>query len=174
MRILFFVLFIIPVPLWAQEQAELALVKKVFAKVQPISIKANREYCGYIGYTKDGKLAASKAVRGRKGTCLAADPTELEVVISSYHTHGAFSTRYANEVPSGDDMETDEAEGVDGWVATPGGRLWYIDTETMVTSQICGIGCLPMDANFKEGDMGEIAQSYSYDQLIRKLTSFSQ
>ncbi|GHE99181.1 hypothetical protein GCM10016455_19890 [Aliiroseovarius zhejiangensis] len=170
MRALFLALFILPLPAWAQEPGELALVKKVFAKLQPISIRADREYCGYIGYDKSGKLVASKAMRGGKGNCMSRDPTELVTVIASYHTHGAFSTRYANEVPSGDDMETDEMEGVDGWVATPGGRLWYIDTTDMVASQICGIGCLPMDARFREGDMGRIAQSYTYGQLIEKLT----
>ncbi|MCK8462972.1 DUF4329 domain-containing protein [Aliiroseovarius sp. S1339] len=172
MRALMFALFIIPLPTWAQDPGELALVKKVFAKLQPISIRANREYCGYIGYDRSGKLVASKAWRGGKDSCQAGDPVNLETVIASYHTHGAFSSRYANEVPSGDDMETDEIEGVDGWVATPGGRLWYIDTQDMVTSQICGIGCLPMDAKFREGDMGRIAPSYHYDQLIEKLLTF--
>lgn len=128
MRGLIFLLFIIPSSLFAQERGELALVKKVFAKLQPISIKANREYCGYIGYDRAGKLVATPAKRGRRGTCLPNDPDSLEVVIASYHTHGAHSTRYVNEVPSGEDMEGDEAEGIDGWVATPGGRLWYIDT----------------------------------------------
>ena len=174
MRKLFFALFIVPLPALAQEPGELQLVKKVFAKLQPISIKANREYCGYIGYNSAGKLVASNAKRGRKGSCLANDPQNIETVIASYHTHGAFSTRYANEVPSGEDMEGDEAEGIDGWVATPGGRLWYVDSQDMVTSQICGIGCLPMDTNFEEGDMGKIAKSYSYDQLVKKLDSLDE
>ncbi|WP_371171282.1 DUF4329 domain-containing protein [Aliiroseovarius sp. 2305UL8-7] len=174
MRKLFFALFIVPLPALAQEPGELQLVKKVFAKLQPISIKANREFCGYIGYSDSGKLVASKAKRGRKGSCLPDDPLNIETIIASYHTHGAFSRRYANEVPSGEDMEGDEAEGIDGWVATPGGRLWYVDSEDMVTSQICGIGCLPMDAKFEEGDMGKVAQSYSYDQLVKKLGSLDE
>ncbi|MCI2394977.1 DUF4329 domain-containing protein [Aliiroseovarius sediminis] len=172
MRLLTIALLIAPLAACAQEPGELELVKKVFAKVQPISIRANREYCGYIGYDRSGKLVASKAWRGGKGTCRARDPENLVKVVASYHTHGAFSSRYANEVPSGDDMMTDEIEGVNGWVATPGGRLWYIDTRSMVTRQICGIGCLPMDANFQQGDMGQVAPRYHYDQLIDKLMSF--
>ncbi len=66
-------------------------------------------------------------------------------------------------------MEGDEDEGIDGWVATPGGRLWYIDTTDMVTFQICGIGCLPSDPEFIAGDGGIIEQSYSYDDLVIKL-----
>ncbi|MCI2400443.1 DUF4329 domain-containing protein [Aliiroseovarius subalbicans] len=153
----------------ALDSREVAFVKSVFAQLQPISIRKNREYCGYIGYDAGGQLIASKANRGRKGSCRADDPVGMEVIIASYHTHGAFSTRYFNEIPSGDDMEGDEAEGIDGWVATPGGRLWYIDSQDMVTSQICGIGCLPMDPDFIKGDMGLVAQSYSYEQLVRRL-----
>ncbi len=97
---------------------------------------------------------------------MSDDPTNIEVITASYHTHGAFSTSYYNEVPSVDDIEGDEAEGIDGWVATPGGRLWYIDTEDMVLSQICGIGCLPKDPRFIKGDMGHIAQSYTYFELV--------
>jgi hypothetical protein len=66
-------------------------------------------------------------------------------------------------------MEGDEEEGIDGWVATPGGRLWHIDTEDMVTYQVCGIGCLPSDPRFVRGDMGQIDQSYRYRDLVRLL-----
>ena len=76
---------------------------------------------------------------------------------------------YNSEVPSGADMEGDEAEGIDGWVGTPGGRLWYIDTTDMITRQICGIGCIPSDPDFVRGDSGLIEQSYSYDELVIKL-----
>ena len=161
--------FIVPSLTHAQEAAELTLVKEVFAELQPRSIRWNREYCGYIGYDADGTLAASRPTPGKRDACLPEDPENLQTIVASYHTHGAFSTDYANEVPSGEDMEGDEDEGIDGWVATPGGRLWYIDTEDMVTTQICGIGCLPMDEDFLPGDMGHIAQSYSYEALVKKL-----
>ncbi|MEO0851346.1 MAG: DUF4329 domain-containing protein, partial [Pseudomonadota bacterium] len=71
-----------------------------------------------------------------------------------------------HEVPSVSDMEGDADEGIDGYVATPGGRLWYIDTEDMVTYQICGRGCLPQDPAFTAFPDGWIAESYSYDQLV--------
>ena len=150
----------------AQARDEVAFVKALFARVQPLSIASDREYCGYIGLDDDGNLAASAPRKGRQDTCRPNDPDELSVVLASYHTHGAYSEEFYNEVPSGDDMEGDEAEGIDGWVATPGGRLWYIDSEDMVTSQICGLGCLPADPDFVAGDMGDIAPSYSYDDLV--------
>ena len=100
---------------------------------------------------------------------MSDDPTNLELITASYHTHGGFSPDYSSELPSGTDMEGDEDEGIDGWVATPGGRLWYIDTTDMVTFQIFGIGCLPSDPEFIAGDSGIIEQSYSYDDLVIKL-----
>lgn len=160
-------------PALAQEVSELALVKRIFTKLQPISINKNREYCGYLGRDADGNLAFTKAKRGRKGTCVPNDPDELAVVTASYHTHGAYSPNYVNELPSAEDMEGDEAEGIDGWVATPGGRLWYIDTEDMVTSQVCGLGCLPVDADFVEGTTGKILKSYHYKELVQKLEDVS-
>lgn len=162
-----------PVSTLAQEGAELALVKRIFTELQPLSIKKNREYCGYIGLDADGKLAISPAKRGHKGTCEPADPDMLAVLIASFHTHGAYSPNYVNELPSTEDVEGDEAEGIDGWVATPGGRLWYIDTGDMVISQVCGLGCLPSDPNFIEGDTGGIEPSYHYKELVQKLEEVS-
>lgn len=162
-------LIVVPCAGFAQGASEVALVKAMFAKLQPVSIEKNREYCGYVGFDADGRMRASKPARGDTDSCMPDDPELIEVITASYHTHGAYSPDYYNEVPSGDDMESDEAEGIDGWVATPGGRLWYIDTDTMTASQYCGIGCLPSDPKFVPGDMGKIAPSYSYDDLVRVL-----
>ena len=97
-------------PVYADSKAEIALMKKVFAEIQPLSFKRNREYCGYIGYDFDGNLVASEARRGRKSSCRPRDPVELEVIIASYHTHGAYNNDEGSEVPSVEDMEGDEAE----------------------------------------------------------------
>jgi hypothetical protein len=153
---------------FAQDSAETQFVKQVFAQLQPISFQNRVEYCGYIGYDAAGNLAASPAVPGDEASCLANDPGSLDV-IASYHTHGGFSEEHYGEIPSGADMEGDEDEGIDGWVATPGGRLWYIDTTDMVTFQVCGVGCLAQDDGFYRGVDGQIAQSYSYKELVRKL-----
>ncbi|PTQ70736.1 DUF4329 domain-containing protein [Celeribacter persicus] len=150
----------------ARDGAELRLVKALFAEVQPLSIRKNREYCGYIGLTAEGTLKATQPKRGGKYGCRPGDPVELAVVTASYHSHGAFVSGYASETPSVDDMEADESEGIDGWVATPGGRLWYIDTTEMVAAQVCGLHCLPWDAKFDPEDMGPVAESYSYDALV--------
>ncbi len=130
------ILALMPTTLLGQSIDEEALIRSVFADLNPTSIEQNVEFCGYIGFTADGELAYSQPTRGDEGSCLSDDPTNLELITASYHTHGGFSPDYSSELPSGTDMEGDEDEGIDGWVATPGGRLWYIDTTDMVTFQI--------------------------------------
>lgn len=148
------ILVLMPTTLLGQSIDEEVLIRSVFADLNPTSIEQNVEFCGYIGFTADGELAYSQPTRGDEGSCLSDDPTNLELITAPYHTHGGFSPDYSSELPSGTDMEGDEDEGIDGWVATPGGRLWYIDTTDMVTFQICGIGCLPSDPEFIAGDSG--------------------
>ena len=158
--------FLIPAPAVAQEADELAFVTRVLSELQPMSFAENREFCGVVGFDDKGRLAVSPVSRGDESSCLVEDDGPVEVVTASFHTHGAFSPDYFNEVPSNDDVEGDEAEGIDGYVATPGGRLWYIDTEDLIISQICGIGCLPADPKFIPGSDGHIAESYTYDALV--------
>lgn len=153
----------------AQSVDEEALMRATLDELNIRSFAEGIEFCGYVGFTADGELAVSPATAGDESSCLADDPTNLDLIVASYHTHGDFSTEYSSETPSGTDMEGDEEEGIDGWVSTPGGRLWYIDTTDMVTFQVCGIGCLAQDPEFVAGDDGFIAEEYSYDALVERL-----
>jgi len=159
----------VPLAVFAQSAEEDALMRTTLSELNVQSFAEGIEFCGYVGFTADGALAISPATRGDESSCLADDPVNLEVVVASYHTHGDFSTEYSSETPSGTDMEGDEDEGIDGWVSTPGGRLWYIDTTDMITFQVCSIGCLAQDPNFIAGDDGEIAMDYTYDELVERL-----
>jgi hypothetical protein len=150
----------------AQSPEEIALFQATFAQLQPTSFEDRREYCGYVGINDAGELTISGVARGRRNSCLADDPDDLAVIYASFHTHGAFRGEEGDEVPSVSDIEADADEGIDGYVATPGGRLWYIDTEDMVTYQICGRGCLPQDPSFQPFPGGLISESYSYDALV--------
>ncbi len=153
----------------AQTSEEITVIRRIFAKVQPLSILYNREYCGYIGVDAEGRLRASRPVPGDSSTCQPRDPTELVDIVASYHTHAAYARNYYNEVPSQDDVEGDADQGMDGYVATPGGRLWHIDGDTMVVSQICPVNCLHADPDFSVTDGGAVAKTYSYDELLEKL-----
>ncbi len=153
-------------PLTAQDTEELALARATLSAIQPQSIRENVEYCGYLGLDENGAYIASPPTRGDTSSCLSDDPVDIAVITASYHTHAAYSPDYNSEVPSGDDIEGDEEEGIDGYVATPGGRFWYIDTLDDVLSQICGVGCLPHDPSFERETDYVVQQSYAFDELI--------
>ncbi|MEO0677223.1 MAG: DUF4329 domain-containing protein [Pseudomonadota bacterium] len=149
-----------------QSTEEIDLATAALSALQGPSFDQDREFCGYLAYDVDGALVATPATTGERDTCLYDGPEDGYVMVLSYHTHGRFSTDFAAEIPSVSDIEADEAEGIDGFVATPGGRLWYVDTTDMIVRQICGIGCLPVDPRFIEGDAGPVAQSYTYQELL--------
>jgi hypothetical protein len=162
--------FLIPLalsasPLIAQGNAEVGLVKATLNALQSASFTANREYCGYIVIDANGDLVAAPAVQGAIGYCEAEEPPKDSVPVASYHTHGAFEYDTPAEFPSVGDLEADEAEGVDGYISTPGGRLWYVDGVDQIASQLCGIGCLTQDPNFEAGLDGELRISYTIDEL---------
>ena len=149
----------------AQSNEEVRFIKAVFAQIQGPSFQQNREYCGYLGFNSAGQYAISKVIRGERDFCEPEWPDTLEVV-ASFHTHAGFDIDAYSEVPSVVDIEADESEGVDGWVATPGGRLWFVDTQDMEVSQICGIGCLAQDPKFRPGVTGRVEQSYTYREML--------
>lgn len=157
-----------PAGMAVAESDEIAFMRALFAELQVKSIRKNREYCGYVGYTDDGDLVATKAQRGRSDSCAPDWPEDFDPV-ASYHTHGGYDPDAWSEIPSGDDMEADEADGVDGYIATPGGRMWYVDSSEMIASQICGVGCLPMDGDFEPETEIVVQQSYAYEELIEIL-----
>lgn len=146
--------------------AEIALVRARLAPLQHLSFAARYEYCGYLGRAPAGGLAFTEMVRGGHNGCTPKMPEGGLDLIASVHTHGAYGRTVPAEFPTVLDMESDRREGVNGYVATPGGRLWYIDSRAMVAVQICGLGCLPQDPSFRPGDDGTIAARYSYGQLL--------
>ncbi|WP_231703952.1 DUF4329 domain-containing protein [Cochlodiniinecator piscidefendens] len=170
MKRLYLTILMAALPLTANAQStrEAQFAQSVLNNLQQQSFQRNREFCGYIGFDNAGQLIATPATMGRPDSCEPPEPYNM-LVVASYHTHGAFDPDALAEFPSADDMEADEAEGIDGYVATPGGRLWYIDSTDMEASQLCGIGCLAKDPNFIAGLDGHIQQSYRYSDLVRIL-----
>lgn len=158
----------IALPAGAQNAEELRIAREILTELQPLSFEKKREYCGYIGYNETGVLIASRPVSGTMDGCAAPFPRNLAIT-ASYHTHGDYDHGYFNEIPSDIDMEGDKQFYMNGYVATPGGRLWYIDTQIMITRQICGLSCLPVAKGFRKGGMGDVAESYTYGALREKL-----
>lgn len=162
---LIFLMFL-PVTAFGQTVEEQRYARSWLGQLQERSFRNNREYCGYLGYDVQGRFAATKPRRGRADSCDVIWSNRL-TIIASYHTHGSFDPESYSEFPSTTDMETDREEGINGYVSTPGGRLWFIDSEKMISRQICGLGCLDQDPDFTPGLDGRIRKSYSHQDLLR-------
>lgn len=145
--------------------SETAFVRALFNRIQPVSIAENREYCGYIALDPQGNLTATPPKAGTTGHCRANDPAPGLVLIASYHTHGGFSRDYNSETPSYDDLSADIQEGVDGYVATPGGRFWYNDARAREAQLICGPGCVVADPSYDPANHAPIAPRYDLNGL---------
>ena len=146
--------------------AETAFAKQVLDDLQRQSFTKNREYCGYIGIDDAGAYTASPATRGRRGSCLAKRAPSNMQVLASYHTHGAHSSDYDSEVPSTDDMASDIDEGTDGYIATPGGRVWFIDAGAETAILLCARGCVTEDPNYAPPTDYNIRPAYTLSELI--------
>ena len=57
---------------------------------------------------------------------------------------------------------------VNGWVSTPGGRLWFVDGRSGALRQICGRGCLPVDPGFVPEEHGPVPDALSLDGLYAR------
>jgi hypothetical protein len=159
---------LVPGPAFAQSREEVDFVLDLFADLQIRSFEKRVEFCGFLGRDGEGRLVASGPTQGNLDSCPMEWPDGLEV-IASYHTHGAFDYAYFNELPSDIDMLNDQSLGIDGWVATPGGRLWFIDSSRMVTKQVCSLGCLPIAPGFYKAQAGDIAKGYTFEELVERL-----
>ena len=157
----------------AQSRGELAHELDLFAvahfdRIQPLSIRDNAEYCGLFGYDAAGNLAATRAARGDADGCAPHDEPPGFEVIASYHTHGAYSEDADAEVPSVDDLLSDFEEGIDGYVATPGGRVWLNLFADTMSFQICGPGCVVPDPNHRPCPGFAPAPEYTIDELRQR------
>ena len=148
-----------------ENAVETAAVIKRLAPLQQLSFATSFEYCGYLGRTPDGAIGFTAMIRGGHNGCTPKMPDGGLSLVASMHTHGAYDPQVPAEFPTVRDMQSDTSEGVNGYISTPGGRLWFIDSAAAEARQLCGLGCLPQDPNFHAGDYGPIATRYSYDEL---------
>lgn len=130
-----------------REVAQVA--RQTLAALQSNSFAANREYCGLIGENQAGQLVVTRARKGRTASCRPRNLPRDVTPLASYHTHGRYTPRDDTEVPSYQDVEGDMGDGLNGYVATPGGRLWLVDGATGLSHLLCDLGCLPQDPRFE-------------------------
>jgi hypothetical protein len=145
---------------------ELAFVGAILSELQLRSFAENREYCGYIGLDAGDTLVATPAMPGSEAMCpLPPVPRDVRLV-ASFHTHGTYSPLYASEWPTTQDMVTDASDDIDGYISTPGGRLWHVDSDTMTARELCGRGCLPQDPAYIAAEDGPLRPVLTYRDLL--------
>lgn len=139
-----------------------------FGPIQEKSIAEKREYCGYFGMDEDGELIASKPTAGSEDSCLAEPNDDMVEVIASYHTHGAFHLDADAETPSSADLEADISEEIDGYVATPGGRIWKNELESEKAILMCGRNCTVSDPDYDDAAFPPVDGSYTLNALYAR------
>lgn len=154
-----------PVRAQAHSGAEAAFVTSFLNALQPRSFAESREYCGYIGLNSAGAYVATPAVRGDEASCTLPDASPKIRLLASYHTHGAYSPKFDNEVPSYEDLEGDILDQLDGYVSTPGGRIWYNVAATGRATLLCGLNCVARDSNFTPDPDFPVGKHYTVAQL---------
>lgn len=152
----------------AQDAQELQFVQGLMESMNQLSVRFNREVCGFILQDAEGTFTSTKASWGGEASCASMPLEAGQRAVSSWHTHAAWGLGYDGEVPSIQDVEGDMRFGVNGWVGTPGGRLWYVDGTTGTMIQACGRDCLPVDPNFFPEEHGPVAETYTLDGLYQR------
>lgn len=143
--------------------------------LQPRSFEENLELCGIIFETSEGELGVSRPSDGDEASCDLSYFDEPGMVpVASFHTHGRHSRAYDGEVPSIIDIESDVASGLDGYVSTPGGRLWHIDHQQAVALLVCGPGCLTQDPGYQPCPNDDIPKSMTISQLRERFSNLER
>lgn len=152
----------------AQSEVQ-AFAREQLSAMQVRSLAENVELCAIIFEDSNGELGASKVREGNEAECDLRYFDEPGMApLASMHTHGAFDQDYDSEVPSLIDIEGDIASQLDGYVATPGGRLWHIDWREERAKLVCREGCLEKDPAYRACPDDAIAPAYSVSQLTRR------
>lgn len=153
------------------EPAEQTILNRAMAELevlQELSLAAGREYCSILALDEDGRLIASKPRRGWRSSCRPRDPRGAVEIIASLHTHGTHHPDYDSEMPSTNDMLGDMEEGILGFVATPGGRVWMLDGITGTGRQVCGRACVISDPDYDPADHDPIPKRVTLDTLYAR------
>ncbi|MHA6333671.1 DUF4329 domain-containing protein [Qipengyuania sp. CAU 1752] len=147
-----------------QEIARFA--KQALNDMQGRSFASGKELCGLLLEDETGSLSVSTISEGREADCdLPWVLPRGKFAVATFHTHGTFSEEYDSEVPSVQDLQADIDEQIDGFVATPGGRIWYTDWETKVASQACGEKCIAQDPAYRPDRQNPPAPRYTLREL---------
>lgn len=103
-------------------------------KVNPSSVRENREYGGWVYQAKGDSYSYTPAQSGTiDKVSLGPKPNAAQ---ASYHTHGAPNSGYDGEHFSSSDIRSDNQQGVDGYLGTPLGKFLYYNRSSGQISQV--------------------------------------
>lgn len=112
-----------------RSQSETEAAFEVLNGINPTSVRENREYGGWVYRNQDGSYGSSRPVRGQAASVTLPNPRTSTPsgsrITASYHTHAGFDPRFDNENFSPQDLRSDNALGIGGYLATPGGTFQY-------------------------------------------------
>lgn len=151
-------------------QAEvLAFARARLGAMQARSFDEKVELCAIVFEDSEGTLQSSEVRAGDEATCDLRYFDEPGMApLASIHTHGQFDANYDSEVPSLIDLDGDIESQMDGYVSTPGGRLWQIDWEQQRAMLVCGEGCLRQDSAYRACPQDTVAASYTRPELAAR------
>lgn len=148
------------------QQEVQSFAKAQLSGIQQRSVEEDQEFCAIIFEDADGNLATTPLTQGKKASCDIAFFDEPGMrPLASFHTHAAYDRAYDSETPSVLDMESDIESGMDGYIATPGGRFWRVNAAAQKADMICGTACLRPDPDYRPCPRFEPAKSYTLSQL---------
>lgn len=151
-------------------QAEVqSFARQQLNAVQQRSFAGDVELCAIIFEDSNGELGTTPVREGSKASCNIAYFDEPGMApIASFHTHGSHDRDYDSEVPSIIDITSDVESGTDGYVSTPGGRFWHIDSRNRRAVMVCGEGCLNQDPRYRPCPADALKSAYTLEELDRR------
>lgn len=106
----------------------------VLNRVNPVSVRQNREHGGWIYRNADNTFGHTEPVAGSVNSVNIGNPESAvsagTTANASYHTHGGPDPRFDNENFSPQDLVSDRRAGVDGYLGTPAGFMKLHDFES--------------------------------------------
>jgi len=122
------------VPFAVDIQAQHDAARAVLNNINPVSVRQNVEFGGYIFQAADGSYASTAPIRGEVASVTLplpqfAIPSGTRAR-ASYHTHAGPDPRFDNENFSPTDLASDVEFNLDGYLGTPAGRFRYHEVAT--------------------------------------------
>ena len=146
-----------------------AYARQQLNALQRRSFTEQREFCGVIVEDVTGALSTLEVFEGDIASCSYGNAGKVGLnPVATFHTHGGASVRYDDEAPSFQDLQSDIATRLDGYLATPGGRFWRIDWQSQTANLVCGEGCLEQDPNYRPCPAFEPAGQYDVKRLQKR------